>query len=67
MPFYGKPRPMAIDLVLEEDREMEKGYGFIQREGHTLFAEHYVPMCCGEGAPTFQAPHLRSSTPRGRS
>jgi PAS domain S-box-containing protein len=51
VPFYGEPRPITIDLVLERNDEMEKTYDNIQREDNKLSAEVYVPMTYrGRGA-----------------
>lgn len=43
IPFYGKPRPILIDL-LDEDKEIEShNYTLIKKEGRTLFTEAFVP------------------------
>jgi PAS domain S-box-containing protein len=47
VPFYGEPRPIVIDLVLERNEEMEKTYLHAQREGSKLFMEFYVPKTYG--------------------
>ena len=52
IPFYGKRRPILIDLALMPDSELDnKDYDFILRTGDTLFAETYVPETYqGKGA-----------------
>jgi PAS domain S-box-containing protein len=37
--FYRKVRPMLVDLVLGADREIEKAYVSIERQGDTIVAE----------------------------
>jgi PAS domain S-box-containing protein len=39
LPFYGTRRPILIDLTLGADREIEKKYAFIERDGDSLMAE----------------------------
>ena len=39
IPFFGKRRPILIDLVLNHDKELEKMYDAFRREGNTLLAE----------------------------
>lgn len=39
IPFYKIRKPILIDLVLNYDKEVEKDYEFIKREGNTLSAE----------------------------
>jgi diguanylate cyclase (GGDEF)-like protein/PAS domain S-box-containing protein len=44
LPFYGKRRPILIDLALSfHDETIEKRYPFVKREGSTLVTELYVP------------------------
>ena len=51
VPFYGEPRPIVIDLVLQRNEEMEKIYDHVQREGSKLSMEVYVPKTYrGRGA-----------------
>jgi hypothetical protein len=42
IPFYGKRRPILIDLAQHQDPEREKKYIAIQRVGNTLFGESLV-------------------------
>ncbi len=48
MPFYGKPRPMLIDLVLKPDQEWENTYSSIRREGNALIGENLCHMINGD-------------------
>ncbi len=51
VPFYGEPRPILIDLVLLSQREIEKEYAYIIKNGSTLITETNVPLTyCGKGA-----------------
>jgi PAS domain S-box-containing protein len=51
VPFYGKPRPLTIDLALEWDAERAGQYDFAELEEDTLLAANYVPMTYeGKGA-----------------
>jgi two-component system NtrC family sensor kinase len=47
VPFYGKPRPIIIDLVLERDKKFENRYGNVHVEGSKLLAEVFVPKIYG--------------------
>ncbi len=40
LPFYGKRRPILIDMVLDYDREVEKEYNLIKRDDDILLAEN---------------------------
>jgi PAS domain S-box-containing protein len=51
VPFYGEPRPVTIDLVLEWDEERLKQYDFAEQEEDMILAAGYVPMTYeGKGA-----------------
>ena len=51
VPFYGEKRPILIDLIGEEHREMESRYEKIERRGETTYAEVCVPSVYhGRGA-----------------
>ncbi len=39
IPFYGMRRPLLIDLVFGFDKEVEKNYDFVKREGDVLLSE----------------------------
>jgi PAS domain S-box-containing protein len=47
IPFYGKRRPILIDLALQSDLEDEKKYDSIRRNEDTLYGEVYVPKTYG--------------------
>ncbi len=54
VPLYGKPRPMLIDLVLDDNSDFKDEYKFVCREGDKLFGEAYVPgVYNGKGAYLF--------------
>lgn len=44
LPFYGKRRPILIDLVTLPDDEIERQYTPIRREGNVLIGETYLPL-----------------------
>ncbi|MBN1157348.1 PAS domain S-box protein, partial [Candidatus Woesearchaeota archaeon] len=47
MPFYGKRRPILIDLAYLSNRELKKKYDFVRKEGNTIYGEVYVPKTYG--------------------
>lgn len=45
LPFYGKRRPMMIDLVLKPDKKIERKYDMvIKKQGHFLIAEGWASL-----------------------
>ena len=51
IPFYGKKRPILIDLIFLSEKEMEDKYAYVKREGKTLFAEVFIDnLFGGKGA-----------------
>lgn len=51
LPFYGEPRPLLIDLIDIEDKDIESKYTFIDRKDGRLYAEAFVPsLFSGRGA-----------------
>ncbi|MDD2271311.1 MAG: PAS domain-containing protein [Desulfuromonadaceae bacterium] len=49
-PFYGKRRPILIDLIFEDTDSVRQSYAFIDVMGRTLFAETYIPsLLNGDG------------------
>ncbi|MCG9967075.1 PAS domain S-box protein [Pelotomaculum terephthalicicum JT] len=44
VPFYGKQRPVLIDLVFSNDEETEQKYEYVERKGTTLYAETFIPL-----------------------
>jgi PAS domain S-box-containing protein len=47
LPVYGEDRPVLIDLVLHEDRELEGKYTALTRVGDQLIAEVFAPRLHG--------------------
>lgn len=43
-PFYGKKRPILIDLIFEKNEEIESKYDYVKREGNILFSEIFLPQ-----------------------
>ncbi len=43
LPFYGKRRPILIDLVFSSEQELSEKYSYVRREGDVLTAESYIP------------------------
>ncbi|HOT41813.1 MAG TPA: PAS domain S-box protein [Syntrophorhabdaceae bacterium] len=43
IPFYGKRRPILIDLLFITDVEIEKKYDFVHKRGNTYYVEVFVP------------------------
>ena len=48
VPFYGERRPIIIDLILKEQKEIEEKYYFILRKDNQLIAETFIPMLNGK-------------------
>jgi PAS domain S-box-containing protein len=44
VPFYGKPRPILIDLVLARNPDLEREYGTMERRGNVYCTEVFVPL-----------------------
>ncbi len=42
VPFYGKPRPLAADLVFGSDPATEKLYGYIERKVGSVYGEAFI-------------------------
>jgi PAS domain S-box-containing protein len=62
LPFYGKRRPILIDLVVEPEEEVEANYEEIHRKDFLLSGETYVPFLKEGGAYLFgKASVLRDS------
>ena len=47
IPFYGERRPILIDLIRMEDKEIEKKYLNLRREGEQISSEVYIPTLFG--------------------
>ena len=43
IPFYGKRRPILIDLAFEKEEVIAEKYDFVRREGGLLVAEVFAP------------------------
>ena len=50
IPFYGGKRPMLVDLLAEEPRNIEKYYPGHKRQGDSIIAEFFAPAVKNEGA-----------------
>ncbi len=48
IPFYGKRRPMLVDLLLRANEEAEKNYAFLQKEENWVIGETSVPNLQGK-------------------
>ena len=55
VPFYGKPEPILVDLVLMSDPAIEKKYFVFDRKGQTLSGETLVVYPDGKSAYLFGA------------
>jgi PAS domain S-box-containing protein len=47
VPFYGEPKPILIDFVMNADVGLQEGYHFVERHGRDLYAETYAPLLYG--------------------
>ncbi|MCP3954292.1 MAG: PAS domain S-box protein [Desulfobacterales bacterium] len=43
IPFWGEPRKVLIDLIMDHDRDDIPSYEFIERRGDSLFSEAFLP------------------------
>jgi diguanylate cyclase (GGDEF)-like protein/PAS domain S-box-containing protein len=43
VPFYGKQRPMLIDLVFADNREIEQKYDYVEKKGNTIYTAVFTP------------------------
>jgi len=43
-PFYGKKRPILIDLIFDKNEEIEQRYDYVHRDGNVLFTEVFLPI-----------------------
>lgn len=50
VPFYGRPRPILIDLLDGDIEVIKREYAYIHVEGRTLFAETYISEFRNRGA-----------------
>ena len=50
VPFYGKPRPVLIDLTLASDQEISRSYIFFQKSDRRLVSETYIADFQGRGS-----------------
>ncbi|MCB2189053.1 MAG: PAS domain S-box protein [Deltaproteobacteria bacterium] len=50
LPFYGRRRPVLIDLVNRKDPKVESSYASFKREGEILFSETQLKNTSGLGA-----------------
>jgi PAS domain S-box-containing protein len=48
VPFYGKHRPILIDLIFMNRKEIEDKYYFVLRKGDQLIAETFIPRLNGK-------------------
>ncbi len=48
VPFYGKHRPILIDLIFMDRKEIEDKYYFVLRKGDQLIAETFIPRLNGK-------------------
>ena len=44
IPFYGERRPVLIDIVGKWEKEIEKKYQYVRKEGESLISETYDPL-----------------------
>ncbi len=47
LPFYGKRRPILIDLVLNPDKKIQRCYSILEKQKNLLIADTWVPWLRG--------------------
>ena len=50
IPFYGKRKPILIDLIIHPRPDMENAYTAIRKNGHVFFGEAFAPNLPGGAA-----------------
>ena len=45
--FYGKPRPMLLNLIFADDKEIKQYYNSFERKGDKLYGEVFIPSAYG--------------------
>lgn len=50
LPFYGERKPILVDYVLHQDRNIEEKYSVMQMEGDAPIAETYITHLRPEGS-----------------
>ena len=53
IPFYGYPRPVMIDLVINHDEQVAGQYLYVKKEGDRLVSETYLEDFRGRGRTWF--------------
>lgn len=48
VPFYGKARPILIDMIVAGDLESEQRYEYLTRKENTIYGESCVPFLFGK-------------------
>ncbi len=48
LPFYGRRKPILVDLIFESNQDLEKKYKYIHREGGILVAETQAAQLKGK-------------------
>jgi DNA-binding CsgD family transcriptional regulator len=48
IPFYGKRRPMIVDLLLKQDKKVERHYSIFEKQRNFVFAEVDIPNLKGK-------------------
>lgn len=48
VPFYGKARPILIDMIVAGDLESEQRYEYLARKENTIYGESCVPFLFGK-------------------
>ncbi|GEA16276.1 hypothetical protein E308F_25200 [Moorella sp. E308F] len=47
VPFFGKQRPIFVNILLGNGKDWEQEYEKIERKGHILVGEGFAPFACG--------------------
>jgi diguanylate cyclase (GGDEF)-like protein/PAS domain S-box-containing protein len=47
VPFFGKRRPILVNILLGNGKEWEQEYEKVERKGHILVGEGFAPFACG--------------------
>jgi PAS domain S-box-containing protein len=47
IPFYGEPRPVLLDLILKDNKELSDSYPFVARKDNKLVSEIFIQRMHG--------------------
>ena len=65
-PFFGKKRPILLDMLDQPSHELENAYKYIVRKGEIIFGESFIPRLHNGNGAHFWAAAAPLFDPKGR-